>query len=124
VYKKNKDSYGERMISKILKNLNISYIKEHEFKDCINPNTNQKLKFDFFLPKKNICIEYDGIQHFEYIKDFYGNDQDKGQQKFDNQIMKDEYKSEYCLNNNIRLLRISYNEIDKIRELIIQFINE
>ncbi len=124
MYKKNKTSYGENLISKALKELNISYIKEHEFKDLINPGTNQKLKFDFFLPRKNTCIEYDGIQHYEYISDFYGNDEVKGQDKFDKQIIKDEIKSEYCLDHNIRLLRISYNQVDNIKELIKEFINE
>lgn len=122
MYKINPSSFGEKAISTILKNLKISYIKEHEFKDCINPETKQKLKFDFYLPKKNICIEYDGIQHFEYISDFYGENQDTGKQKFDNQIIKDEIKSEYCLSKNIKLLRISYKDEKSIQELIKEFI--
>lgn len=44
---------------------NIEYIKQKTFENCIDK---RKLKFDFYLIKLNICIEFDGIQHYESIK--------------------------------------------------------
>ena len=62
------------------------------------------MPFDFYLPDYNACIEYDGQQHFEPI-DFFG-----GEEKFKKTIQRDEIKTNYCLVNNIRLLRIRYDE--------------
>ena len=39
------------------------------FNDCKRKN---KLRFDFYLPKYNVLIEYDGMQHFKPIIFFGG----------------------------------------------------
>lgn len=57
-------SHGEQIIQNILRELNIGYQTQKTFAQCINPKTNTKLRFDFYLPDYNCCIEYDGIQHF------------------------------------------------------------
>jgi len=94
-------SKGERVIRDYLDNIGVEYITQHTFIDCF---LKKKLRFDFFLPIKNICIEYDGRQHFEPIR-FYG-----GITNFKKQIQRDILKNKYCENNNIKLIRISYNE--------------
>jgi hypothetical protein len=66
--------------------------------------TKYKLAFDFYLPEQNICIEYNGIQHYEPIK-YFG-----GIEEFDKRIERDKIKIEYCKKNNIRLIVIKYNE--------------
>ena len=68
------------------------------------------LPFDFYLPEKNICIEYDGIQHFE-PRDFFG-----GKVEFEKIKIRDKIKTKYCNSNNIILLRIQYDE-DVIKSL-------
>lgn len=80
---------------------NVKYIKQQRFKGCKDKNP---LPFDFYLPELNICIEFDGIQHFEIIEKWGGGDGLKDRQ------MKDKIKNKYCKNNNIILLRIKYNE--------------
>ena len=55
-------------------------------------------------------IEYDGIQHFEPVKLFGGKDEFKKTQ------IKDKIKTEYCIKNNIQLIRISY--LENIEELL------
>lgn len=95
------ESKGEREISKILNKNNIKYIRQYKFENCRNK---RKLPFDFYLPKLNICIEFDGRQHFEIVNYWNG---EKGLK----QIRKhDQIKTNYCLNNDIELLRIKYNE--------------
>ena len=106
-----KKSHGEMFISKYLDNINISYIQEKTFDECKNERL---LRFDFYLPEHNICIEYDGRQHFEPIDRFGG-------EEYLLKVMKnDSIKNEYCSKNNIELVRISYKEknIKKILENI------
>ena len=96
-----KDSTGEKKISYILKNMNIIFKKEYKFKKCKNK---RELPFDFYLPDYNICIEFDGKQHFE-VNEFFG-----GIINFNKLVKNDNIKNEYCKNNNIRLIRIRYDE--------------
>jgi hypothetical protein len=94
-------SKGEIMIEKKLLNNDIIFEKQKKFKDCIYKN---KLKFDFYLPNINTCIEYDGIQHFQIIK-YFG-----GENEFNNIQNRDNIKTNYCKDNNINLIRIRYDE--------------
>ena len=103
------ESKGEREIRKILEYNNLEYISQHSFKECFYKN---ELRFDFYLPKLNICIEYDGEQHFRPVE-FYG-----GEENFKIQKSRDLIKSNYCNLNNIKLIRISYKDDikNKIRD--------
>jgi hypothetical protein len=97
------ESTGEKEIYKYLNKKNITYIREKKFDDCFNKI---KLRFDFYLPDFNICIEYDGMQHFKPIK-FFG-----GKESFEKLLKNDKIKTEYCLKKGIKLIRISYTEKD------------
>ena len=92
-------SKGEKAIRKWLTEHNIEYDSQKRFNDCCDKNS---LPFDFYLPNYNCCIEYDGIQHFEPI-DYFG-----GQESLEYTQKHDKIKTEYCQNNNIKLLRIPY----------------
>lgn len=94
-------SKGERTISTFLKNNNIDFEYQKSFQYCIDK---RKLKFDFYLPNHNICIEFDGEQHFKSIKWFGGENGLKSRQNRDN------IKNKYCQINNIYLLRIKHND--------------
>jgi len=96
-----KSSKGELSIKEILENKEINYIPQYTFTNCRFKN---KLSFDFYLPEYNICVEYNGKQHY-YPIEFFG-----GEEVFKEQLIKDNIKKEYCLNNNIPLLIISYEE--------------
>ena len=52
-------SIGEQNIELLLKENNISYIKEFKFNDL------GLYRFDFYLPEYNRLIEFDGKQHFQ-----------------------------------------------------------
>lgn len=108
------ESKGEGNIAKILDKYNIKYIRQYKFKDCKNIFA---LPFDFYLSDYNICIEYDGQQHFKPL-DFFG-----GQESYEKIIKNDDIKNTYCKNNNIKLLRITY--LDKnIEDIILSFIKQ
>lgn len=100
-------SKGETNIMEILKKYNIKFNTQKTFKEC---KLKSLLRFDFYLPEHNICIEYDGIQHFEAVE-YFG-----GEEGLKNTQLRDTIKNEYCINNNIEILRIKYNE--NIEEII------
>lgn len=100
-------SFGERAIEKWLNENNIEYTKEHSYLDLLG-NRLGKLRFDFFIEKHNLLIEYDGQQHFKPIKQFGGEEYLK------QLIIHDNAKNEYAITNKINLLRISYSEIKNI----------
>ena len=102
-------SKGEEIIRNFLIKNNIEFINQHMFEGCKNK---RRLPFDFYLPDFNTCIEYDGIQHVKAVKRFGGEDE------FKNTKYKDKIKTQYCLNNNINLIRISYIEFDDIEYII------
>lgn len=111
-------SFGEAKVAEFLKSNKIMFQREKEFEDLINPKTNKKLRFDFYLPNINICIEYDGKQHFEYTPSIHGNSFDKGQVLVEQQQYRDSVKDEYCRDNNIKMIRISYKEFHKIDDIL------
>ena len=95
------ESKGEKEIINYLVNNNISFEREKTFKDC---KYKRSLSFDFYLPSLNVCVEYDGIQHFESIE-YFG-----GITKLNYTKNNDNIKNNYCMNNNIGLIRIKYDQ--------------
>lgn len=102
-------SKGEDYIKMWLDDLKINYIRQHSFETCKYVN---KLSFDFYLPDYNSCIEFDGKQHFKPVK-YFG-----GEKAFKLNKKRDSVKNKWCLDNNIGLIRIKYNEINKIKYIL------
>lgn len=95
------ESSGERQVRQWLTSHNIDYEYHKTYSDCRDV---LPLSYDFYLPKYNLCIEYQGEQHYKPISIFGGEEKFKLQQKHDN------IKREYCKNNDIGLLEIPYYE--------------
>ena len=104
-----RESKGERRVGDFLRKNNIKYERQYTFKNCKFKNV---LPFDFYLPDYNICIEFDGRQHYEII-DYFG-----GLDGFIDTKIRDAIKTVYCKNNNIKLLRIPYWEFDNIEYIL------
>jgi len=94
-------SKGELIIAEYLKERNIEFFQQKTFKEC---KDKRLLRFDFYLPLYNMCIEFDGSQHFISKKVWGGDNHLK--------IIKihDDAKNMFCIENNISLLRINYKE--------------
>ena len=109
-----KRSQGERFIKTFLNENKIDHTEQFTFNNCRNK---RKLPFDFYV-KDNICIEFDGSQHFYPFDDseYYKNEFVKLQ-------LNDKIKNEYCLNNNIKLIRIPYTEIKNINVILKKELN-
>ena len=95
-------SKGEDAISSWLYDNKIEFTRQQSFDGCIHK---RKLKFDFYVPRLNMCIEFDGKQHFIRNEHFYRTigDWDLAQNR-------DSIKTKYCIDNNIQLVRIRYDE--------------
>lgn len=106
-------SKGEDFIHKWLIKNNIKFETQKRFKDCRDKNP---LPFDFYLPDYNICIEFQGIQHFIEIKYFYN----KHPNSFIVLQKHDKIKKDYCKTHKIILLEINYkdNIIEKLKKHI------
>lgn len=98
------ESKGIKLIKSYLEELEVIFLTEITFKDCINPITGYKLRFDIFIESLNCCIEFDGQQHFIEI-DYFG-----GREELEKNKYRDKLKNEYCLKNGIHLIRINYKE--------------
>lgn len=103
------NSKGEKIILNYLNDNIIIFFNQYKFKDCIYK---KQLIFDFYLPDYNLCIEYDGIQHFKPFK-YFG-----GETSFNDIKIKDNIKTDYCNINNIKLIRITYKEINNIKNIL------
>lgn len=93
-----KASKGERFISMELSDMGIRFERQKRFEDIPNH------RFDFYLPDINMCIEYDGIQHYEPTKHFGGITQYLIRKK------RDEKKNQFCRISGIAMHRIRYDQ--------------
>ena len=114
IYDKNgcpkcKSSKGESRIEKYLFDNNIKFVYQKKFIRCVHK---KQLPFDFYLPDFNICIEFNGMQHYKPIKHFGGD------KAFKKQKLRDSIKTKYCEDNGIKLIRIPYTDLDKIEEIL------
>ena len=109
-----KKSFGEIRIEDYLKINHIKYETQKTFEGCKNI---RKLPFDFHLPDYNMAIEYDGKLHFEAI-DYFGGEEELAERQ-----RLDKIKTDYCKNNNIRLLRIPYWDFDNIENILQKELN-
>lgn len=101
-----KTSKGEKIIRNFLIQNNMKFEPQKRFDGCKNKF---KLPFDFYLPELNLCIEYDGIQHFRKVHNW---DHEKT-------LINDIIKTNFCKENKIRLMRIKYDDniIEKLEEI-------
>ena len=97
--KRTKMSYGEVLVANFLDKNNIKYIYNKSLKDCISSS---KLRFDFYLLDFNVCIEFDGIQHFQPVVPF------GGEKEFEKLKIRDGIKNKWCEVNNVELIRFNY----------------
>lgn len=111
-------SVGEAEISKFLTAHHIYFQHEYFFPDLLSKN-GVPYRFDFAImdEEENLLflIEYDGQQHFpDNNKHFF--------EPYEVIHQRDVEKDNYCLTNNIKLVRISYKE--NLQERLEEIFNE
>lgn len=102
---------GEQIVNNYLYENNIAFDTQKTFDDC---RDKKKLRFDFYLPYQNICIEYQGKQHYEPVSKFGGAEYFKLLQ------FHDQIKRNYCKDNGITLIEIpyTYDTREKIEDFL------
>jgi len=88
-------SRGELKVIEFLESKDIKFETQHYIFDGI-----KRMFFDFKVvtQKGNFLIEYDGRQHFQKKSKFYSK----------KVVENDIYKNLYCINNNLKLVRIPF----------------
>ena len=102
-------SNNEKVIENWLNLNSIKYTNQYSFKDCLSDN-NKRLYFDFYLKGYGL-LEIDGESHFQPVR-FNGMNIDIAKKNFEKSQKRDLIKNEYCKSKNIKLLRISYIDIN------------
>lgn len=96
-------------IRKFLEILNVEFKREFIFENCLNSKC---LPFDFLINHLlHIILEFDGEQHFYPVEYF-------GEEAHFKTVENDCIKNQYCIDNNIPLLRIPYWEFDNIESIL------
>lgn len=110
-----KESHGELKVKQLLLENNIIFEQEKTFETCKFSN-GRYARFDFYIPDKKYLIEFDGEQHFRFSNSGWNN-----KENFLKIKERDAYKNDWCIKNNIPLIRIPYYMLNKltINDLII-----
>lgn len=109
-------SRGERIISDYLIENKFEFVCQKKFNELIGVGKNL-LSYDFYLPKINLLIEYQGEFHDGTAK-LQNEDQYRIQKEHDNR------KREYAINNNINFLEIWYWDFKNIKLILEKELNK
>lgn len=105
-------SKGELKIKYILDNLHIEYYHDKPYFPDLVSSKGNSLRPDFIIPTMKLWIEYDGEQHFEWVKGMMTyND-------FLNLQENDKRKNQYANKHGWKLIRIAYWEFDNIETIL------
>lgn len=111
-----KSSKGEKALMRVFDKNHIKYIAEYTV-----PNQSFKHRYDFYLPDKNILIEFHGRQHYEPCGYFGG---DSG---FTSTILRDDRKATLAKLMGIRLLHFNYTHLklnpEEFENFAMEYIN-
>lgn len=98
-------SHGENAIAMYLTKNQIDFEVEYKINDGV---TDRILRYDFFLPKYNTLLEYDGEQHY-FPVNFGGMTNEIASEVHKKIVERDKRKNKWAKENNFRLIRIAYN---------------
>lgn len=91
------NSKGELIVKDYLTKFGYEFEFHKSFSDCLS-DKGYRLNYDFYLPEDNILIECQGIQHYEPV-DFFGGDE-----RFKVQLFYDKIKQDYATKKGYSLL--------------------
>jgi len=108
-------STREKIIMNWLDRNKIRYKKEKTFDTCKNPETNYKLRFDFYLEDFGVLLEHHGKQHFKLVKHF-----SKTKKGLEELQKRDLIKKNWAKENGFKYFMIAYDEdiIKRMEEII------
>ena len=102
-------SKGEKEIRKWLKENNILFEEQKRFSVC---KDEKPLSYDFYVPERNLLIEYNGAQHYKAVEQF------GGEKRLRLQRHHDWLKRKFAKDNDYKLLIIPYWKFEDISEIL------
>ena len=101
------NSAGEYQVQELLLENGIDFTKQHSFPDLRSTSRGGLLRFDFAIwnpdGSLNCLVEFNGEQHYYQEKKY----------KYFGKLQREEtdtLKREYCLNNNLKLFEIRFDD--------------
>jgi len=107
-------SIGERNIRDILKGYGISFIQQYQIKML----PSRKYDFYFEYNGRKFLIEFDGEQHFHYVRKYH-----KNKIKFIESQIIDRIKTYAAWNSGMTIIRIDYTQIENIKQHLLNGIS-
>ncbi len=98
-------SHGERLLREILEDLCGAKFPNTRPPWLKNPDTGHNMELDCYNAKMKLAFEYQGIQHYEPV-DFFG-----GQEKYKKRKKRNKIKKEICEKRGIRLVEVDAREV-------------
>lgn len=74
---------------------------EKVLEEILLPGCGYTLYLDFFLPRRKLAIEVQGVQHKQYVPFFHGDING-----YRDQLKRDFHKKNFCIKNNFTLLEL------------------
>lgn len=96
-------SKGELAVERILINENIKHIREYTLPEIVN-----RYRYDFYLPEYRALIEFHGIQHYESVELF------GGEEVFDYTRRNDEIKRLLASEAKYVLIELNYKQLETL----------
>lgn len=96
-------SKGEELIARILKKNNIPFTREYKI-----PTSGYKFRYDFHLPDHNLLIEFHGVQHFEPVS-YFG-----GEETLSKVMLRDRLKRELAEFSKFKYLEIHHSLLHEL----------
>lgn len=110
-------SRGEKRVALFLDSYGIKYEVQKRFEKCKHEFT---LPFDFYIPVNSILIEYQGEQHYRYVKTgFFGGIEGlKARQR------RDQIKRDFAKEYNFYLIEIPYTKFETLESYLFEQLNK
>jgi hypothetical protein len=105
----------EQKVGNILRSLGLLVLSQKEIQVPTSIRKSGKIRVDFYIPELNLVVEYHGYQHYEFPNHCH-----KTVEAFNHQRLKDIWLRNYCKDNGIRYLEISYKVKNKDLEAFIR----
>jgi len=96
----------------VYKYKNKYFIPQKEFEGLVGLGGGL-LSYDFYIPKYNLLLEYQGEQHEKYIPGFHKSIED-----FEKQVEHDRRKKEHAFKKGYNFLEIWYKDFNSIEEIL------
>lgn len=104
-------SKGENFVKYILDKYGIDYLQQYRVSNESLLCLQKHFFVDFFIPKQNVIIEYNGIQHYKKTDYFHHKDLERQQER-------DMALRQYCKKHKIKLIEIPYWDYDNIETIL------